>query len=278
MDNQQQSIKNNQYSIGQLVGCLKLLEKISSTKWKVECVICKNIFEIPLSTLSRYKKIDRMYCPNCKNEKPHVPRKYSVGDILGNCYKLVKFLHGNYWEVECIKCGKLQVQSIPNIKRHKKETCLYCEHPNAVRNYNGGGGIVKYTLDERYYNYYKERINFNNTNTKRKFKLWELSLEEFTKIIHSDCFYCGGKPSKDNVWNKSGKRKTQEEEFYSNGIDRINSDKGYTIDNCVPCCKICNRMKSDLSLEEFKTHIFKLYDSFNKCSTTIETTSIDVKE
>ena len=40
-----------------------------------------------------------------------------------------------------------------------------------------------------------------------------------------------------------------------NGIDRINSDKGYTIDNCVPCCAQCNHMKLDYTTEEFLTKI-----------------------
>lgn len=278
MENQQRSIKSNQYFEGQLIGCLKLLEKVSSNRWRVQCTICKEIFEIPLSSLSRYKKSESLYCPKCKPKKDPVSRKYFNGDIIGNCYKLVKFLGGNNWEVECIKCGKTQIQSIPNMKRHKKDTCLYCKYPNAVRNYNGGGGTVKYSLDERYYNYYKSRIESQNVNTNRKYKSWELSLDDFSKLIHSKCFYCGEEPSSDNIWNKSGKRTTQDEEFLSNGIDRIDSSIGYTKDNCVPCCKICNRMKSDLSLEDFRKHIIKLFKTFNKRSTTIETVPEGIKE
>ena len=30
---------------------------------------------------------------------------------------------------------------------------------------------------------------------------------------------------------------------------------GYTEDNCVTCCKICNRMKDTLTVEDFKEHI-----------------------
>ena len=40
-----------------------------------------------------------------------------------------------------------------------------------------------------------------------------------------------------------------------NGIDRIDSSKDYSSDNCVSCCKICNRAKNDMSVNEFMTWI-----------------------
>ena len=53
-----------------------------------------------------------------------------------------------------------------------------------------------------------------------------------------------------------------------NGVDRIDSNKGYTKDNCVPCCKICNQMKSNIDIGTFLTQISKIYN-FKKRSTTI---------
>ena len=35
------------------------------------------------------------------------------------------------------------------------------------------------------------------------------------------------------------------------GIDRKDSSKGYTTENCVPCCKVCNIMKNTLSYKDF---------------------------
>ena len=54
-----------------------------------------------------------------------------------------------------------------------------------------------------------------------------------------------------------------------NGIDRVDSSKGYTLDNCVPCCSICNTMKLNYTLQEFSDHITKVYNHFVKGSTTI---------
>ena len=36
-----------------------------------------------------------------------------------------------------------------------------------------------------------------------------------------------------------------------NGLDRLDSDKGYDPDSCVPCCWPCNRKKSNTGYEDF---------------------------
>jgi hypothetical protein len=77
---------------------------------------------------------------------------------------------------------------------------------------------------------------------------FDLSLEDFTKLIFKNCCYCGAKP-------KETKLKQAEDYYYTisyNGLDRLNSDLGYSLDNCVTCCSSCNYAKSDLTLEEFK--------------------------
>jgi hypothetical protein len=43
--------------------------------------------------------------------------------------------------------------------------------------------------------------------------------------------------------------------YYYNGLDRIDSSKGYTRDNVEPCCVICNTMKWTLSKKDFLKHI-----------------------
>ena len=60
---------------------------------------------------------------------------------------------------------------------------------------------------------------------------FELSEQQAITMLHSNCYYCD-KPNAD-------------------GIDRIDSTKNYTVDNCVPCCGICNRMKNKYDLDTF---------------------------
>ena len=60
-----------------------------------------------------------------------------------------------------------------------------------------------------------------------------LTKPEFKQLLSSLCHYCYAEPSP------------------VNGIDRVDNDAGYTPENCVPCCKLCNRAKADLPIEDF---------------------------
>lgn len=269
MDNQKPST-SSKYEIGHSYGCLKIIERISKDRFKVCCNICGATFDLSLSALSGYKKNDTQHCKYCPKE--NVSRKYKPGEILGNCFELLSFLGGNNWKVRCIKCGKEQVQSISNMKKHVKDTCYFCEHPNAERNpksFGGPKGVNLLPIEERIYNYYSSRILEQNTHKDRKYKEWKLTISEFSELIYGDCYYCGAPPSTDNSWNTTNKRITDGKEIAINGIDRVDPNKGYTKDNCVSCCKYCNRMKSDLSLEEFYKKISIIYLR-SKGSTTIE--------
>jgi hypothetical protein len=86
---------------------------------------------------------------------------------------------------------------------------------------------------------------------------FSLSVETFERLIALDCFYCGCKPStKSRTLNRFG-------DFYYNGIDRLDSSKGYIEGNVVPCCKKCNLGKRDYSYEEFVNWIKRTADHLN---------------
>jgi len=63
---------------------------------------------------------------------------------------------------------------------------------------------------------------------------FELSFEEFEKIVTSKCYYC-------NVPYK---------EFLL-GVDQLECSKGYTKTNSIPCCEMCNMMKNTLNEATF---------------------------
>lgn len=44
-----------------------------------------------------------------------------------------------------------------------------------------------------------------------------------------------------------------------NGIDRIDSLRGYEPDNCAPCCPTCNIAKSNMGLDAFKAWVERVY-------------------
>lgn len=74
--------------------------------------------------------------------------------------------------------------------------------------------------------------------------LFLLTKEEFSELIMQNCHYCGGEYSLVSPL-------LRHKDFYHNGVDRVNNSLGYTKENCVPCCLICNNSKSTLSLEEW---------------------------
>lgn len=73
---------------------------------------------------------------------------------------------------------------------------------------------------------------------------WNLTYEQVETIIQKPCNYCGTEKSNNKVTkNCTG--------YLHNGIDRIDSNKGYEISNVVSCCKICNYAKSDMNQADF---------------------------
>ena len=108
---------------------------------------------------------------------------------------------------------------------------------------------------------------------------FEIPFDHFNKLIQQKCFYCGEDPHPipDNLKHRSN---IKQPDFYYNGIDRLDSNLGYTIDNCVPCCKKCNYMKHISSEKEFYDHISKIYKykHLDQGSTTIENALLDNNE
>lgn len=98
--------------------------------------------------------------------------------------------------------------------------------------------------------------DYKNKARKRKIE-YNLSRDEFLKLTNSDCYYCGIKPSQ---IKKVKTRTASSGEYIYNGIDRIDSNKNYEIDNCVSCCKYCNFAKNDLSIQDFFEQIKMIYN------------------
>lgn len=71
---------------------------------------------------------------------------------------------------------------------------------------------------------------------------WTLTFDQFRMLTSSPCFYTGRLPSQ-RLESFNAK-----DEYIYNGID---STKGYTLENCVPCYGPINWMKRDLSFSDF---------------------------
>ena len=132
---------------------------------------------------------------------------------------------GNVIEKHCYRCDKwLPIDAFYKIKAMKDgyaNTCKECSSPEN----NIGRYIHQYKSNAQ-----RRNINFN------------LSKEEFINIISQPCYYCGAISNQEKLI----------------GIDRIDSSKDYTLDNCVPCCDMCNKMKLDYSVKEWLFHMKKI--------------------
>lgn len=79
-----------------------------------------------------------------------------------------------------------------------------------------------------------------------------LDFELFEKLTAKPCAYCGSfSPSTPDA-----------DPFV--GLDRIDNDKGYLPSNVVPCCKRCNRWKSDMTADAFVEHALKLAEHIRR--------------
>jgi hypothetical protein len=74
---------------------------------------------------------------------------------------------------------------------------------------------------------------------------FDLTLEEFKELTSDDCFYCGRQPSTVHYYS------SEDQQYIYNGIDRLDTKRGYTLHNCVPCCTQCNTGKWDYTYQEF---------------------------
>lgn len=69
-------------------------------------------------------------------------------------------------------------------------------------------------------------------NAKNRKLRWSLTFEQFIQFWQKPCYYCG-------------------EKIDLVGLDRIDNNKGYNMENVVSCCEWCNRMKLKYSKKDF---------------------------
>lgn len=104
---------------------------------------------------------------------------------------------------------------------------------------------------------------------------FSLTRSQHKELSTQNCTYCGELPAPFNCYIKSegtmrrASKKIRQSTvdlawINANGIDRVDSNQGYIISNCVACCSNCNRAKWELSLSEFLMHVQKIVSFQNK--------------
>lgn len=173
-----------------------------------------------------------------------IKHSYKIGDRFNN-YVIV----GEYdkrtaksgktftrWECKC-DCGIQFVVTTKQIYRGQK-SCGCLAHTGRFNQLSD-----EHVVSTLKMNHYKQCAQRRNIS-------WDLTKNEFSVLLFGNCYYCKS-PSFTPV-------KRQKHTFYVNGVDRLDSNIGYKIDNCVSCCKFCNRAKGDATIKEFTDWLDRL--------------------
>jgi hypothetical protein len=99
-------------------------------------------------------------------------------------------------------------------------------------------------------------LDYYQRNAARRRLTWSLSREVFVRLIHESCCYCGADDSMES--------KKHLDVIKHNGVDRVDPSQGYTVSNCVPCCKTCNNAKAGMTPEQFFAWVERVYVSTQK--------------
>lgn len=160
----------------------------------------------------------------------HSKRKYTKG-------------YHHYYKCKCI-CGNESIVDSASLKSGAIKSCG-CLNAESKRKKFGESAF------NSIYGQYKNNAKSRNIT-------FDLESDDFKNLIDSKCYYCNKEPSniKDLKYNTGN--------YIYNGIDRLDNNLGYNLENCVPCCKQCNIAKHTYSLEAFKEWITNVYNTIIK--------------
>lgn len=150
--------------------------------------------------------------------------------------------HNTIWLCKC-ECGNEISVSSRNLRHGKVKSCgclkaeLILPHGEASFNHLFGR-----MLDD----------------AKGRGNKWELTRGQLRALTKQPCHYCGTEPMQCmRTANSTGA-------YIYNGLDRVDNNLGYTIDNVVACCGHCNKAKNTMTIKEFKLWVSNVYEHFAK--------------
>lgn len=165
--------------------------------------------------------------------------KFKKDQIVGP-YKIIRQTEKRsknktiYWEVQCIDCNQHFEIMGTNIRESN-----ICE---CKRKLDFGE-----SASNKLYKQYQAR-------SKRISISFDLSYDWFVNLTSKNCFYCNEIPKMKYYTNRGNGY------YLYNSLDRVDNNKGYEIDNVVPCCDMCNRAKLDYTIDEFKQWLKRIYN------------------
>ena len=139
-------------------------------------------------------------------------------------------------------CGKERIATGQYLRKTDNPRCIKCTmltRPQSLK------------IEDLYLRPY----GMHQNQAKRRDLETTLSLQDFKNLSTGNCSYCGDE-AKLTKW-------TRGEALIMAGIDRVDPSMGYTLDNCVSCCKTCNISKMSMDKSFFLEHIKKICTHLN---------------
>lgn len=149
------------------------------------------------------------------------------------------------WHCRC-DCGAEKWVQSSSLKQSQSCGCLHREQLSQRRRLSPGEAACRSIFSQYRIRAKKKNIPF------------EITLDQFKGFASQPCFYCDSSESNCSITEGSNGS------FGYNGIDRQDNKRGYIFDNCVSCCKICNRAKETLTIEEFVSWIERAHNCLSK--------------
>jgi hypothetical protein len=173
-------------------------------------------------------------------------RKYSKNSIV--------------WMCQC-SCGKRKELSVAELRSAKSCGCL---RRLSMENFGSRnkGRLPKHALPLGESSIRSAFASCKKSAKQRNYDFL-ITLDQFKTLIFGKCYYCGSTPKQ--IWKD---RHRTGGSIVRNGIDRRDNDFGYVLENCVPCCKTCNRAKDCMSEQDFLTWIKTVYTNRLTCCVT----------
>ena len=180
----------------------------------------------------------------CGNEKD-VSRSALTSGASQSC--------GCLW-LEKVSCTDETLRQYDNGHNLIGKVCQCCKRMLSIDNYyNESTNIDGYSSVCKYCQRYslEHRYQVYKRNAKKRNLIFEIEKCDFDILTTQPCYYCG---------EYSG-------EYFDkpfSGLYRIDSSTGYTINNVVPCCETCNKMKSNYDIHDWLNKIKTISKRFEE--------------
>ena len=172
-----------------------------------------------------------------------------VGHRFGRLQVLKRVENNKYgesqWNCLC-DCGTKKVIRQSSLRNGRTKSCgCIQKEKTSARNRKPYGEASFNSVYSAYKNSaVVRRLDFN------------LEITFFKKMTQEPCFYCGIEPQQ---IRRSADQNGNGDYVY-NGLDRVDSSRGYSEDNVVACCITCNKAKLNTSQSDFLSWIKRVYN------------------